>query len=214
MSYISDNFDQLSRIIRCIAMQFGENCEVVLHDLTQPYDSTIVAIENGHVTHRSVGDSGTNMGLEVLRGTVKDADRFNYINQTRDGKILRSSSVYLRDEQGQVCGSICINFDITDFIAAGKCISYFSSLISSETMVEDFSGSVDGLLDSLIQRAVAETGKKVDDMGKEDKLKVVKLLDEKGAFLIKKAGDTIANYLKISKYTVYNYLEEIRENNQ
>lgn len=212
MSYITDNFDQLSRIIRCIATQFGENCEVVLHDLTQPYDSTIMAIENGHVTHRKVGDSGTNIGLEVLRGTVKDADRFNYVNQTRDGKVLRSSSVYLKDEQGQICGSICINFDITDFIVAGKCISYFSNMMSNEAVVEDFYGSVDGLLDSLIQRAVAESGKTVDEMVKEDKRKIVKILDEKGAFLIKKAGDTIANYLKISKYTVYNYLEEIRGN--
>ena len=65
MGYVSDNINLLSDIAKCIAMQFGENCEVVLHDLTLPYNKTIVAIWNGHVTGRKVGDGGTNAGLEI-----------------------------------------------------------------------------------------------------------------------------------------------------
>ncbi len=65
-----------------------------LHDLTRDYESTIVDIVNGHVSGRKVGDSGTNLGLEVLRGTKIDGDRFNCISNTRDGKVLRSSSIY------------------------------------------------------------------------------------------------------------------------
>ena len=47
MSYVMDNFDMFSRIIKGISAEFGENCEVVLHDLTKSYEHTIVAIENG-----------------------------------------------------------------------------------------------------------------------------------------------------------------------
>ena len=88
MSYVSDHFEMLSGIIKCIAKEFGVNCEVVLHDLTLPYDRTIVAIENGFVTGRKVGDSGTNIGLEILRGTVEGSDRYNYVNHTKNGHML------------------------------------------------------------------------------------------------------------------------------
>ena len=38
MGFVKDNFEVLDSIARCISCQFGPNCEVVLHDLTLPYD--------------------------------------------------------------------------------------------------------------------------------------------------------------------------------
>lgn len=47
----------LEQIAKAIAAQFGSNCEVVLHELSgKSAYSSIVAIENGHVTGRKVGD--------------------------------------------------------------------------------------------------------------------------------------------------------------
>ena len=91
----------LESIMKLIAAQFGENCEVVLHDWSKEYSSTIVAIENGHVSGRKVGDAGSNLGLEVMRGTSDGSNQLNYLTKTKDGKILRSSSLSL---QG---GSLC-----------------------------------------------------------------------------------------------------------
>ena len=43
----------LEQIAKAIAAQFGSNCEVVLHELSgKSAYSSIVAIENGHVTGR------------------------------------------------------------------------------------------------------------------------------------------------------------------
>ena len=39
----------LESVMKLIAAQFGPDCEVVLHDWSKDYESTIVAIENGHV---------------------------------------------------------------------------------------------------------------------------------------------------------------------
>ena len=40
-----------------IARQFGPNCEVVVHDLgTEELENSIVAIENGHISGRRIGD--------------------------------------------------------------------------------------------------------------------------------------------------------------
>ena len=106
------------KIAKGIAMQFGKNCEVVLHDYSQPYDRSIIAIENGHVSGRKVGDCGTNLGLEILRGVTENNDQYNYVTQVKNGRILRSSSIYLRDENDVAIGALCINFDITDLIVS------------------------------------------------------------------------------------------------
>ena len=47
-------------------------------------------------------------------------------------------------------------------------------------------------------------------MEKEDKLVIVRRLDEKGVFLVKGAIDYVANILGVSRYTIYNYLDEVR----
>ena len=113
MGFVKDNFEVLDSLAKCIAIQFGTNCEVVLHDLTLPYDRTIVSIYNGHVTGREVGGGGTNAGLEILRGTAMPEDQYGYINYTKDGRTLRTSSKYFMGEDGKVEGSLCINLDIT-----------------------------------------------------------------------------------------------------
>lgn len=214
MKSIQEEISLFKRIIKGVAAEFGENCEVVLHDLTRPYDSSIVAIENGNITGRKIGDSGTNLGLEVLRGTVEGQDRYNYVTQTKDGRILRSSSIYIKDDDEKITGSICINFDVTNLVMAETSLKTLINFEKKEETKEFFTSNVDELLNMLIQESSQQIGKPVALMAKEDKLKGLDYLDKKGAFLIKKAGDKVSKYYDISKYTLYNYLEEIRSSNK
>jgi len=208
MERVEAEFEFLSSLVRGIAAQFGENCEVVLHDLTRPYDSTIVAIENGHVTGRKVGDPGTNLGLELLRGQSDSGNKINYVTQTKDGRILRSTSLYMRNSEGTVIGSLCMNYDITDLMMAEKTLQSLTASGLQPEVRESFVSNVSDLLDQLIQEAQEQVGRPVAAMTKDDKMRLIQLLDQKGAFLIKKAGEKICGYLNISKYTLYSYLEE------
>ncbi|MCM3759237.1 helix-turn-helix transcriptional regulator [Alkalihalobacillus oceani] len=210
MENVRDDFEFLTSLIRGIAAQFGNRCEVVLHDLTGDYDSTIVAIENGHVTGRKVGDPGSNLGLEVLRGTVKEGDRYNYLTQTKDGKLLRSSTIYLRNSKQETIGSICINFDISDFMMAENAIKSLTLRDTDQEVKEVFVNDVNELLDFLLQECQNEIGKPVSHMSKEEKMQAIEFLDKRGAFLIKKAGDKVCKFFDISKFTLYNYLDDIR----
>lgn len=204
----------LKSLLKALAAQFGDRCEVVLHDLTKGYESTIVAIENGHITGRKVGDPGSNLGLEVLRGTVKDGDRYNYVTQTKDGKMLRSTSIYLKNEEGQVIGALCINFDLSEFLAAENTLRYFTRDLFAQEVKEAFVSDVNELLDFLLQESQQEIGKPVSMMTKEDKRKAIGFLDKKGAFLVKKSGDKVCQFFGISKYTLYNLLEEVRKGSE
>ncbi|WP_169089394.1 transcriptional regulator [Paenibacillus sp. PL91] len=207
MESISQEFLFLTEMAKGITAQFGERCEVVVHDWSKPVDSTIVIIENGHVTGREVGDPGTNLGLEIMRGTSEGDNRHNYVTQTKDGRILRSTSMYVKNNAGTIIGALCINFDITDLMVAEKTLQSLTA--SGFTPVrESFVSNVSDLLDTLLQEAQETIGKPPATMAKEDKIKFIQLLDQKGAFLIKKSGEKVCSYLSISKFTLYSYLEE------
>ena len=211
MSFVNEHFKMLCEIGECIAKQFGDDCEVVLHDLTRSYDNTIVAIWNGHVTGRNVGDGGTDAGLAILRGTAQPKDEYCYINRTKEGRILRSSSKYFLDEQGNAVGSLCINYDITALVAGQSAMMKLASLDKEEATREVLTSNIDDLLEILMMEAVESTGHTLDTLDKEDKVAVVRYLDNKGAFLIKKSAERVADFLGISRFTVYNYLNEAQE---
>ncbi len=207
----------LKQIMNLLEQQFGNRCEVVLHDLSRPYDSTIIDIRNGHITGRRVGDCGSNLGLEVIRGTVKDGDKFNYFTNTRDGKILRSSSIYLKDDEDKVRYSLCVNVDITESIRFENYLHENNRYDIGEDKnhtEEVFVDNVHDLLDDLLQKGFQFVGKQPSEMNKENKMQLLEFLDKKGAFLISKSGEKVCEVLGISKYTFYNYLETIRKNNE
>ena len=133
MKTIDEAMPLLQQILTLIEKQFGNKCEVVLHDLTKDYNNTIVDIRNGNVTNRTIGGCGSNLGLEVLRGTVVDGDRFNYVTTTLAGKILRSSSIYLKNDDGEFIGSICINLNITETLQFEGFLRQFNQFILSDT---------------------------------------------------------------------------------
>ena len=204
----------LTQIVDLLEQQFGPHCEVVLHDLSRPYDSTIVDIRNGHITGRKIGDCGSNLGLEVIRGTVKEGDKFNYFTNTRDGKILRSSSIYMRDEAGDVRYSLCVNLDITESV---KLETYLRNQnryeLIADSPEEIFVSNVSDLLEQMLERAIQFIGKSPEEMSKEEKTRLIQFLDQKGVFQITKSGEKICEVLGITRYTFYNILDIVRKSN-
>lgn len=94
--------ETLKQIAAGVAAQFGSNCEVVIHDVSgnRP-DHTIVHIENGHVSGRKVGDGASQVVLDQLaRQDEQPKDHLCYLTRTPDGKILKSSSLYIRNSRG------------------------------------------------------------------------------------------------------------------
>ena len=57
-------------------------------------EHSIVAIENGHVTGRKVGDGASHVVLEQVRqADAQPSDQLSYLTKTPDGKIDRKSVV-------------------------------------------------------------------------------------------------------------------------
>lgn len=215
MEKINEIRDLLENLMEGITSIFGKNCEVVLHDLNDnSYDRSIVSIINGHVTERKVGDPSTNLGLKIIRGIEADDHEFGYITQTKQGKTLKSSSIYIKNSGGVPIGALCINFDISNFLLFEKSVQ---SITNSQTETnssfkfkEHFTNNIHDLLNALINESINYVGKPTSLMNRDEKKKGIEYLDRKGALLIKKSGSRICDCYGISKHALYTYLEDIR----
>ena len=207
------SLDFLKQLAHGLAIQFGSSCEIAIHDLkTKDLEKSIVYIENGHVSNRQTGDGPSGIVLETLQSDPSTIhDKLSYLTKTEDGRILKSSTFYIRDDDGSISYIFSLNYDITAFTAASTAIQ---SLIATKDNLPDLTGdsprqithNVNELLDLLIEQAVAKVGKPVAMMNKDDKVAVVQYLDHPGAFLITKSGDKVSSYLGISKFTLYSYM--------
>lgn len=205
--------DFYKRLAHALALQFGSGCEVVVHDLESADPShSIVAIENGHVTGRRLGDGPSHVVLKALHadGAQLD-DRLSYLTRTADGKLLKSSTVFIRDDDGHAVGIFAINYDITVLRAANDVIGCLVGTEPSETREpEPIVRNVADLLDDLIEQSVELVGTPVALMTKEEKVRAIRYLNDTGAFLITKSGPKVCKFFGISKYTLYSYLDEAK----
>lgn len=198
----------LRQVAEGIAGQFGGSCEVVVHDLSREAERSIVAIVNGHITGRKVGDGASRVVLEQLRSHDKAAkDHLCYLTKTPDGKILKSSTIYIRNDQGEVDGILAINFDISRLMVVQSAVEELISTREPQPAGPEKILNINDLLEDLIQQSVALVGKPAAMMNKDDKVRAIRFLSQNGAFLVTKAGDKIAKYFGISKYTLYSYID-------
>ena len=208
--------ESLIMIAHGIARHFGNDYEVCIHDLqANDLEHTICYIINGHVSGRKIGDGASKIVLETLEALKKGdnvSDHLGYRTHTSDGRILKSSTIFLKDESGKYRFILGINHDMTDFINAQSALS--SIVENIEAAGEDIYGqiplSVNDLLDNLIEQSVKLVGKTPALMTKDEKVKAIKFLQDAGAFLITRSGDKISQFFGISKFTLYSYIDQAK----
>ncbi|WP_312429118.1 helix-turn-helix transcriptional regulator [Lacrimispora sp.] len=202
----------LTQIASGIATHFGNNCEVVIHDIRkEDLESSIVYIENGQVSNRKLGDGPSEIVLETLKKNPDLLkDRLSYLTRTDDGRILKSSTMYIRGKNNTIDYILALNYDITGLLTIDNSLK--SLLSTSETGDDEkqpkrITHNVNDLLDALIEQSVALVGKPVALMSKDDKVTAIQYLNDAGAFLITRSGDKVSNYFGISKFTLYSYMD-------
>mgnify|MGYP000000893457 FL=1 len=204
--------ERLKVIAHGLAIQFGPSCEVLIHDLQGDLDTSLVYIENGTITNRHVGDGPSHVVLDVLNYDDGSEGRFGYLTKTKDGRILKSSTMYIRDDNGNIEYLLGINQDITEFVMMHRSLESLIGIGQDETgTVEKITTSVSELLDDLLLEAERLVGKPGPLMNKVERLKAISYLNEKGAFLISKSSEKIAEYFNISKFTLYSDLNTVKE---
>ncbi len=72
--------------------------------------------------------------------------------------------------------------------------------------------SLHNALDRMIDQVERELGSALDALSRVDKQVAVRVLDERGAFQLRRSIDDVADRMDVSRITVYNYLNMIRGN--
>ncbi|WP_339226050.1 PAS domain-containing protein [Oceanobacillus sp. FSL K6-2867] len=205
-------YNVLRKISTSLSQTLGPTCEVNIHDLRNPA-SSIVHIDNGHVTGRVEGDAIMDMTAILSNDRFDDDMLYNYTKKTTDGKVLKCFSILIRNDQGEIIGSFGMNFDLGKLLNAKTVIDEFTRGYELNSVSEDrplVNESVVSILHQIIYNTIEEYGIAVSEMSKEDKIEIVHFLEEKQVFLIKGAINYVAETLNVSRFTIYNYLDEIR----
>ncbi|NMM62297.1 hypothetical protein HBE96_06270 [Clostridium sp. P21] len=200
-----------------ISAILGNNCEVVIHDVTIPNNS-IIFIKNGHLSGRRVGGPLTNLVLNIIQNESYQSKDF-VANYKAEGnfKTFRSASYFIKNEKNKIIGVICVNVDIEDYNNVKKLMDSLS-FISNESVkeIEDiktqdkFYDNVDALLHTIINDIIHDVNIDPQRMSAEEKMYVVKQLYDKGAFNLKGAVVEIAKTLQVSEPTIYRYLNKFK----
>jgi predicted transcriptional regulator YheO len=197
-----------------IAAIMGDNCEVVLHDITTP-ENSIIAIKNGHLSGRKIGGPLTDLVLKVIQN--KSYKSQNYVlNYKASAKLrpFRSSSFFIKNDKEEIIGVLCVNIDIEPYEKVKELmdkLTLIGSSLEKNVSEEQLYENVDELLNNMIQEAISIIGVLPERMSAEEKIEVVKNLNNKGAFQLKGAVSNVARAIEVSEPTVYRYLNKLKE---
>ena len=196
-------FEVIKDLSNNLGRLLGPDCEVVVHDFTNGLEHTIVHIVNGHVSGREVGGCPTNLFFENVNYTT-----------TEDGRTIRSSTTLIKDEEGQLVGAMCININITGLLSARSMLNSVIGKGAQEdagTETEKFARNVQELMKHFFSEVEREVGKPASEMNRQEKMRALAYLDSRGVFQIAKAHVHLCKFFGISKFTLYNYLDEVRK---
>ena len=202
----------------------GPNCEVVLHDLTNP-EHSIVAIRNGNLSGRKLGGPLTDLVLKVIKNQGREEQRYvaNYM-ATGKSRKFRSSSYFIKNPDERIIGVLCVNIDIEPYVRVKGIMDSLTatrplgsaapetgtgesgSAEPNDTADEKFFNSIDDMLDSMIQEEISIANYVPARMTVGEKVEIVHRLNEKGTFQLKGAVSKMAKALGVSEPTVYRYL--------
>ena len=164
---------------------------------------------------RKIGDGASKVVLETLEAIEKGdiiVDHLGYRTTTQDGRILKSSTVFLKDSTGKYRWVLGINYDVTALMNVDAALQSITTVESHDSNGDgQIPLNVNDLLDNLINQSVKRIGKPPALMNKEEKIQAIQFLRDAGAFLITKSGDKVSNFYGISKFTLYSYIDQSKK---
>lgn len=231
-----DMLQQYSVIVQFLGKTLGPDYEIVLHDLN-PDHNEIVAIANSHVSGRTIGSPLTNASLKMLIDKAYETDDFlcNYKGIAENGRILRSSTMFIKNAQGMPVGLLCINFDDSrymqlqdtllsvihpqEYIAAHpSCKKTAAGILAipgnppaePELITENFSMDIPSLMQKMFADATSALSTPPDRLNQQEKKDIIEKLHKQGLFQLKGAITFVAEQFSCSTATVYRYLSELK----
>lgn len=211
-------------MVNFISLIGGENCEVVLHDLSD-YEHSVVAVSENNLTGRKVGDPITDLAIMVLhhdeyKNEPYVIDYLGYAKSVREDKEMtfRSSTFFIRDEQQEIVGLLCVNIDVTDWLQAKHTIERLSGINKiidlngkdnqEKGLKENLNVKTEDLIVNIFEEVFEKYESTEGKMHLEDRKNLISDLNQRGYFKLKGAVTYVSLQIGVSEQSVYRYIKE------
>ncbi len=208
-------------LVPFLGTALGENVEIALHDLTTE-EQEVIAIANNHISGRDVGARLSNLSIYYLEEKKYLDSPFvtNYKTAGPDGKLMKSATYFIKEDGVDYpIGMLCINVNISDLEYITTTMKKILGIkeerdieFKLENPIEILSSPLDEMIDLYMNECLEEMGFPayfaVERLHVEEKIKVVKHLQERGTFKVKGAIVLVAEKLAVSEPTIYRYLKK------
>lgn len=219
---------QFFKMVKFLGKVLGDDYEIVLHDV-RPNHEGILAIANSHVSGRYSGSPLSDMALQVIAQQDYKYQDFicNYKASGDERNLVRSSTFFIKNENQELIGMLCINYDSTkanNLVSGIYNLCNMSGLIAESKMQQrrennqsniSIENGLPATLAETIDSVISETigvGVPTDRLSQNEKLLIVSKLNEKGVFLLKGAVTEVAQKLHCSEASVYRYMSKRSKN--
>ena len=193
--------DQMQHVAAGLGRTLAPFCEVVLHDLRAP-DHAVLAIHNNQ-SGRGVGDPATELGLARIADAGFAQVVANYPNQFPDGRPAKSTSIGIRDSSGRYIAALCLNVDVSLFRTLEALLGQFSRTEGDQAL-ETLEPSGTEALRRHIDQFAARLNTTPRTLKAHERRQLLQELKEAGLTDVRRAMETVAAHLGVSRATVYN----------
>lgn len=207
---LSEVFDLLSRVAEAIAALAGPNFEVAVHDLRTPHHGVVSGF----------GAAGSFDGLTALQPLVVPSVSGL---AARDLAITRmelpfggeagQATVWVRDATGHVVGALVLRFDYSDVLTAQNLLQRLLPAANGNDGPRELAATGANAEESIarvVREAVLERRTPLHALDRDDRIAIIRGLDQSGVFAVRRAADVVARELAISRASVYTYLRAAR----
>ena len=194
---------QLEQVAQGLSATFAPFCEVVLHDLLDPKQS-ILAIHN-NLSGRAVGEPTTELGLARIADPQYPQVLANYANHFADGRQAKSTSIGIKDSSGRYIAALCMNVDLTLFRSLQNALGQFGAVDAGMALKESLDPAGADALRARIDQFAARMASTPRALRTDERRALLRELKDSGCMDIRRAMETVARHLGVSRAAVYSY---------
>jgi len=206
--------DLLERLAEGIVAVVGPHCEVVVHDFSNLEHSAVIVI--GNVSGRGPGAPVPDIDFISNGLNIESPDELNY--RVKIGsRDLQSSTVWIRDNEDNPIGAICINLDFFELNQAYNILNRLTAptrkapqLTIEDTWAKDMDDLIKLSVTSYLRK---ENIQSIDDMNLDEKILLIEMVEKRGLFKLRGAASRLAELLNVSRASIYNYRTSVKERN-
>ena len=211
---MAENLDRYIPVTEFIAEMMGPDTEVILYSVT---DRSVYYVINPMDEEMVVGSGLRSLERRFLENRLYDHESFvvNYRALSKHRNKLKSATLFLRGDNRQLIAMLTVNANVDRLVELRDMLN---EMVSGHrpydnqhgtSFYNSFEVSVEGIVSTTIRKELDKYKVPPDRLSQQEKIEIVRCLDQQGIFLVKGAIVEVAKSLQTTDPTIYRYLHKL-----